>query len=367
MGVAIVQTFKDSDRKVRREVRQQLFFDYYPTSLRQTVIFAFLGLLMWAGDWNADSSHAQNMLIFRGACCVLLLVSALLKRAFQSMTANCLIAYAAFFLGETSYVLMAGKMAGDAGLGAGQFAYFFLGTLLICPHFSTRSNWVGCIGLAVLPLLLGRLLLPDFSYLSPYAGLLFPACALTMLCHYRIRWLLVENQRVQRELEKSTIFDPLSGLLNAKGFQWAFRRSTKLGEVKPFQQYLLLIDVDGYDEIKLTHGQGLIQALQSLVGGLIDTSFRFRDITANLGDGKFACLLQQVSREDAIEIAERFRQAVDGQTFECVTAETGQLSFKISIGIVRADPKDQIGTVLNRARIAVNQAKSLGGNQCACL
>ena len=143
-------------------------------------------------------------------------------------------------------------------------------------------------------------------------------------------------------------------------------RLAKMNEAKPLHQFLLLIEIDGMEGIKNAHGEEIAQTIWAQLGRTIELSFRNRDITSNLGS-EFACILLHLSRENAFDIAERFRAKIAGKEFECPGAPNGKLACTVSIGIVAADTKESIKSLVNLARVGVSQAKSLGGNHCACI
>jgi diguanylate cyclase (GGDEF)-like protein len=320
--------------------------------------------MLWGADWNIGAYHAKKTLYFRLGVVAVLLFSATIKWLSKSLTINSLATYLSLAIGEILFLFALDSP--DAGLasGAGQFLYFFLGSLLLAPLYPLALNMLGCALLAVAPSIAGVVLGLDFPHLA-YVFTLWPAAALTVLAHTQIRQELVENHRLLQQIDASTLIDPITGLLNLKGLEQAFQRLIKLGQVKPLQQFLLLIEIDGFDGLSKAHGQGFAEGLRGKMGQFIDISFRSRDITA-CTDTEFVCLLQHVSREKAFDVAERFRESIVAKTFDGPTPNIGPISCTVSIGIVSADTREYIKTVLNLARIGLSQARSLGGNQCVC-
>jgi len=361
----IADMFADSSRQVRQSTRTKVFYEWYARSIQNTVLFALLGTLLWGWDWAIDPYHAKKALLFRLSVLGVLLLSAIAKWLSKSLYVNYLASYLALAIGEVLFVALLAGLEGGPAAGAGQLLYFFLGSLLLCTLYRSTLNVLGCAVLALVPLLAGALLAKDFPYFA-YAFTLWPAAALTALIHTRIRPVLIENIKLRQDVESSTLIDPVTGLLNPHGLEQAFQRLIKLGQIKPLQQFLLLIEIDGFDGLQQKHGQEFVDALRGKMGQIVDISFRGRDITASSGN-EFACILQHVSREKAFDVAERFRESILNKAFEGLPTETGQLSCTVSVGIVSADTKESIKTLLNHARIGVNQAKSLGGNQCICI
>ena len=361
----IASTFADSTRQVKQSTRTKVFYEWHARSVQNTVLFALLSLPLWGADWAMGPMHAKKTLLFRLGVAALLLLSAVAKRTFKFLYFNYAATYLALAGGELLFSLAFNLPDGNPVAGAGQFLYFLLGSLLLAPLYPFGMNAAGCAVLALLPNALGVVLAPDFPSLL-YVCTLWPAAAVAVLAHWRIRPHLVENIRLRQQVEASTLNDQVTGLLNLHGLELAFQRLIKLGQVKPLQQFLLLIEIDGLEQLKQAHGEDFAEALRGKMGQAVDISFRGRDITASLGD-EFVCILQNVSREKSFDIAERFREGISGKEFDVLTPGTGKLKCTVSIGIVSADTKEEIKTLLNRARLGVGQARSLGGNQCICI
>lgn len=366
MGMNIADTFADSNRQVRRDIRTRIFAEQHAASVRNALLFALIGMALWGVDWAVEPGHPLKSLAFRGGAAAVLLLAVLIRWLFQSLYLDYVASYLSFVVCEIAFVILWDGQSGGLSIGAGQLLYFFVGSVLVCRLYSFNLNLVGCVILALAPHLVGAVATANFPHLL-YASTLWPVAVLTIVAHWRIRPLLVENVRLRQEIDSSVLIDPVTGLLNYRGFDQAFQRLAKLGESKPLQQFLLLVEIDGLETVKMAYGEQFAHALRGKMGEFIDLSFRGRDITASPSEEEYACILQNISREKAFDIAERFRESVVNKEFECAASPGGKLSCTVSIGIVSADTKEQVKTLLNRARIGISQAKSLGGNQCVCI
>lgn len=377
MGMIISDMFSDSSKQVRNNTRARLFAEHRIPSVFNTVVFALLGLFLWGADWALNLGSMKKALAFRLAIAGIILLSALVKWLVRAVSINFLATYIALAIGEVltialiTHLPVAGEgeeiAAAKAGLtaGSGQMLYFFLGAVLLSPLYSTKWVIPGCLSLALIPHLAGEILAPEFPHLL-FGSVIWPACAIALLIHWRLRPILVENIRLRHETESAVLFDPVTGLLNKRGLEHSFQRLSKMSGIKPLNQFLLLIAIDGLDGIKKAHGEETAQSIRAQLGQSIDVSFRSRDITASLGN-EFACVLLHLSRENAFDIAERFRGSIAGKDFECPSMPGGKMSCTVSIGIIAIDIKENIDSLTNLARVGVSQAKSLGGNQCACI
>ena len=361
----IADMFSESSRTVRQNTRARLFAEHRIPSVFHTLAFALLSLLFWGVDWGIDPAQARHTLNLRVVVLVVLILSAVVKWLSSTVLLNWLATYASLALSEVLLIVLLTKLNGGKVAEAGQFLFFCLGSVLLTWHYSFKVNVPGCIVLALVPSLAGYWLVPDFPHIL-YASMIWPAAALAILIHSKFRPYLVENVRLRQEAESAVLFNPVTGLLNKRGLEHSFQRLVKMGGAKPLQQFLLLIEIDGIARIRDAHGEAAANAVLEQIGQTVDLSFRGRDITSSLGD-EFACILLHLSRENAFDIAERFRSTLADRMLKCPGAPNGELACTVSIGIVAADTKERIDSLLNLARVGVNQAKSLGGNHCACI
>ena len=363
MSIGISEMFASSNRQARQNTRSRIFFENHLTSVRQTIIFALLGTIFMGGDWALDADFTLKSTLYRGGILAVLLFSALLKWLSKSLYLNYAVAYLSLALCEILLILLLNGLDGGLKAGVGQFLYFFLGTVLFCIVFPFNYNTLGCVGLTAIPFAVGIPFTFNFPVIL-YASVLTPALILTIIIHWRIRFILVAIQNSQLDMEMSELIEPVTGLLNYRGFERTYKRTIKLGMFKPSQQFLLLIEIEGLEAMKTVIGEKQTRLLQGKLGELIESSLDLRNITACFGDSEFACILQNLSQEEAYAHAESLRKTIAGKEFDCPAMETGKVFFKASIGIVSADTKDEMKTLINRARINLNHAVSLGGNQC---
>ncbi|MFM8330176.1 MAG: GGDEF domain-containing protein [Candidatus Methylumidiphilus sp.] len=361
----IRDTFAQSNQFAKKSTRTRVFLENRILSAQMAGAFALLSVALAAGDWAIDSDNAGRALALRVVVAVLLSIAALVTWLSNSLIASYAATYIALALGEALFGILLQKLNGGILFGVGEYLYFLLGSAVLGMIYPLNLNLLGCVMLMALPSALGLFSEIEFPHIL-YASVIVPAGIITLLAHWRMRTLAVDNVRLRQEIESSALADPDTGLANMRGLEQAFRRLAKLGLAKPLQQFLLFIEIDGLDGIKKYHGEEFAHFLRAEFGELINLSFRNRDITASV-DNEFVCVLLHVSRETAFDIAERFRLAVAAKEFDCASARTGRFSCTVSIGIVSADTKDQVRALLNHARIGADQAQGRGGNQCVCL
>lgn len=150
-----------------------------------------------------------------------------------------------------------------------------------------------CVGLAVVSLLLRREL--------------------------RRRWL------VEQKLARLVVIDPLTGLLNRRGFEERVAREWRRLRAEDGALALLVVDADHFKAFndRLGHPAG-DEALRSLAELLEDAAAVVRGLAARFGGEEFIVVLPGVGLEEARDRAEGIRAAV--------AASFRETAFTVSIG-----------------------------------
>lgn len=115
----------------------------------------------------------------------------------------------------------------------------------------------------------------------------------------RLRAELLEAKWQIAELEARADVDPLTDILNRRGFDRELARS--LSYVKRYggRAALVLIDLDGFKAVNDSHGHAAGDALLKAVAARLAVSVRSSDILARLGGDEFAVLLWNLDEAQA--------------------------------------------------------------------
>jgi len=130
-------------------------------------------------------------------------------------------------------------------------------------------------------------------------------------------FLVQLRERVGRLIEQLTdaaSTDPLTGLLNRRGFQSVIDNELARAERSGHTFSLLLCDCDFFKHLndRLGHNAG-DEALQA-IGRLLDVHKRRIDVAARVGGEEFALVLPETDQHEAFIVAERLRSRF-GQAF----------------------------------------------------
>ncbi len=170
------------------------------------------------------------------------------------------------------------------------------------------------------------------------------------------------EKKLEKKLQKLALTDPLTGLLNRRGFfeqtrLLISRVEAGLGE----NPAVFIVDIDHFKVINDTYGHHVGDfILKNLAKGLTE-ALRAGDIVARVGGEEFAIVLPSGHSELAEAIAERLRLKIAEQK---LLIEEHTLRFTISIGVssYQAGEAD-IQNAVRRADAAMYRAKVAGRNR----
>lgn len=172
----------------------------------------------------------------------------------------------------------------------------------------------------------------------------------------------ISHARLFKQVQTQAMTDALTGLYNHRYFQERLERETKLADRNDQQISLILLDLDHLKRINDTHGHRSGDAALRHVARTMLSTVREVDICARYGGEEFVIILPQCGGEDAIEVAERLREAIASTPVPIigqVTASIGVASYPGS-----AKNKEELVEMSDRAMYL---AKAAGRNRVRTL
>ncbi|SFR77073.1 GGDEF and EAL domain-containing protein [Sphingomonas jatrophae] len=161
-----------------------------------------------------------------------------------------------------------------------------------------------------------------------------------------------ERQREER-LSRQASTDPLTGVLNRRGFDTALSPALREAGAPPA---LLLVDLDRFKPINDTYGHDMGDRVLREVVRRLRQSVRSRDIVARLGGDEFAVLLPRIDIASAEQAAQRIVTTLaEPIELGSVVVHTGA-----SVGVAIAEPQDDAPSILRRADEALYAVKRSG-------
>jgi len=156
---------------------------------------------------------------------------------------------------------------------------------------------------------------------------------------------------------EATTHDPMTGLLNRRGFEARWLRALWRVQRGRQKAALLMVDLDGFKTINDTLGHDAGDAVIRAAGARLRSAIRFTDSAARLGGDEFAVLLTGVpDREATASVVSR----IHADLCAPLVFDSKVVEFGASIGVVFLDA-DTAATAQRAADQAMYEAKRRGG------
>ena len=162
-----------------------------------------------------------------------------------------------------------------------------------------------------------------------------------------------ERARVA-ELESRVDEDPLTGLLNRRGFERAFERALAYVRRYGATAALLFLDLDGFKAVNDRHGHTAGDWALGRLGRLISGHVRASDVVARIGGDEIVVLLWNLRADQAEAKARVIEDLIATSPFE---RNGKRFRLGISAGFTMLAAGDTIETALARADRAMYARK----------
>jgi diguanylate cyclase (GGDEF)-like protein/PAS domain S-box-containing protein len=168
-------------------------------------------------------------------------------------------------------------------------------------------------------------------------------------------------RNLHQQLEYQAVTDPLTGLLNRRGFYQTVESAMVRNQRLEKSQALLYLDLDGFKQINDTHGHDAGDRVLRWVAGQLKECLRPWDIVARMGGDEFTALLDTLEYpEQAAKVAEKL---IDRLAM-CRQIDGLEVNLGVSIGIATyPESGATLDNLLHAADIAMYAAKQAGRQQ----
>lgn len=168
--------------------------------------------------------------------------------------------------------------------------------------------------------------------------------------------LVLAKDRTVGLYKRAAATDPLTGLLNRRGFLEAAAGVTaeNLHTMEPVS--VLVFDLDHFKSINDRFGHNTGDTMLALFANVVRTTMRAHDIIGRLGGEEFVAILSGSLGEAAIA-AERVRSAFSTAT---LAADSPQVPATVSVGVACGPPTATVEMLIARADSALYCAKTNG-------
>ena len=216
----------------------------------------------------------------------------------------------------------------------------------------------GCV--LMLPILLGGLLRPHDE---TFASSIWVTAFSIELILYAIGtvfviFVLVSDRAVTVHKTAASV-DPLSGMLNRRGFSEACMRVIEREAVAGRPVTVMIFDIDHFKSINDRFGHPAGDEILKLFATVVISNLRISDLSGRIGGEEFAALLP-CALEEGVIVAERVREAFEASGIVC---EQGPVDTTVSIGVAGGPAGTELEVLLASADTALYQAKRSGRNR----
>ncbi|MBV7494331.1 EAL domain-containing protein [Pseudomonas sp. PDM24] len=165
---------------------------------------------------------------------------------------------------------------------------------------------------------------------------------------------------LHQQLEFQAVTDPLTGLLNRRGFYQTVENLLLRGERSDSTWVLLYLDLDGFKRVNDSLGHDAGDRVLRWVSEQLKACLRPFDILARMGGDEFTALLDLELPEHAAKIAEKLIERVS----ICQQIEGMDIALGASIGIATyPDCGANLDGLMRASDIAMYEAKRAGRQQ----
>ncbi len=169
--------------------------------------------------------------------------------------------------------------------------------------------------------------------------------------------LLYRLLRRKDELHRLSRIDPLTGLVNRRALQDAYRqRLAYQARYGGREGALLAIDLDNFKQVNDRYGHQAGDRLLVAVAQTLRTTLRESDLAARLGGDEFAILLPRATAQDASAVAQKLRSGFE----DIASPGSTETSVKVraSIGFaLEAETEPSLDAILSAADQAMYRQK----------
>ncbi len=176
--------------------------------------------------------------------------------------------------------------------------------------------------------------------------------------------IAVDNARLHAEVKSLALTDGLTGLFNRRAFDQVLETEVARAERYGHPLALIILDLDGFKlyNDRWGHPAGDMRLVE--LAKLLQSNVRSPDVAARYGGEEFAIILPFTSREGALALAERLRQAAEDQSAGAEKTGAFIAGYTISLGVATYPEdgrrSDQLLLSADNAELA---AKRLGKNR----
>ncbi len=168
-------------------------------------------------------------------------------------------------------------------------------------------------------------------------------------------------EETNARLERLTLLDPLTELLNRRGLQRSLTKAIGMSQDGGAGLLALLIDLDDFKHVNDTLGYAVGDVVLKDVAAKLKAAVGNPEHVSRLGGDEFLVLLPGTPPQEGRQVAERIRLAISGNPLHL---SSERLEITASLGLVEV-PRDvaSVDELLSLPCVSLSQSKRLGKNR----
>lgn len=194
----------------------------------------------------------------------------------------------------------------------------------------------------------------NLRHVQTYAGPVVVDGTRLMLC---IIHDITEQKRLEQELERAALLDPLTGVGNRRQFMQLVENARTQNPQRTHNFSLMLVDADHFKAINDRYGHNKGDDALVMLARTLETGIRETDTVFRWGGEEFLILLPLTGLEGAMHVAESLRKTVEERVSPDLPALT------VSVGVAQYETGEDFTRLFKRVDDALYQAKTSGRNQ----
>jgi diguanylate cyclase (GGDEF)-like protein len=171
--------------------------------------------------------------------------------------------------------------------------------------------------------------------------------------------LILAKDRTVHIYKAAATTDPLTGLLNRRGFFEAANALMTHNRRRMLPVSVLAFDLDHFKSINDRYGHAVGDAVLQMFAKVARETLRASDIVGRLGGEEFVAVLPSTSAEAAVA-AERVRTALAAAS---IVRGGQRVTATVSVGVSSGAPTTAVDALITRADDALYRAKANGRNR----
>jgi diguanylate cyclase (GGDEF)-like protein len=174
--------------------------------------------------------------------------------------------------------------------------------------------------------------------------------------------MLISAERLQFRLHELAQSDPLTGLLNRRGFKLQSEVAIKRRRQGDNICAIMAFDLDHFKLVNDTYGHATGDDVLIAFANCLTENTRATDIIARFGGEEFIVLCIDVDQADAKKTAKRISEFMAALTIQSKNEEDVSITVSIGMAMIEEDSPD-INLYLDTADTALYNAKARGRNK----